>query len=87
MNLTLSAAVTGLVSSIISEVFKLIPVLRANELTTALVAIVVVAVASWIENGLTWSWANFFACLAFALVTYKSFVQPAAKFAGSASQE
>jgi hypothetical protein len=82
----LSAVATGFVSSIVAEIFKLVPALRQNALTSALTAIVVTCIAAWVENGLVWSWVNFFACLGFACVSYLAVVQPVSKVAGFSSQ-
>jgi hypothetical protein len=87
MNIVLSTAVTGLVSSVISEIFKFIPALRKNELVSTIVAIIVVAIAAFVSNGMTWSIDNAIAVLVFSLVSYKTVVQPLAQSVNSPTQQ
>lgn len=86
-DLTLSAATAGLVASIITEIFKFIPALRANSVVTAIVTIIVTGVAAFLTNGLVFNLENVIAALVFALVSYRTIVQPIATTAGLSTQE
>lgn len=86
MNLNLTTATSGLISAVIAEIFKLFPLLRANSLVSSIVAIIVVAVVSFLASGEQFNLANVLGTLTFAFVSYSVFVQPVAKAVGSTSQ-
>ena len=77
--------IAGFVASIVTEIFKFVPQLRANAITTAITAIVVTLVASYIAAG-TFTFEGFVAAAVVALTTYTTVVQPVAKVAGLSSQ-
>lgn len=78
MDITINPAVVGLISSVITEVFKYIPFLRQNALTQAITAIVITGVVAFFANNMVFSLDNVVASLVFALVSYKTLIQPIA---------
>lgn len=76
MDISLGVVATGVISSGLTELFKFVPFLSKNSLTKALTAIVVVAVVSFVTNGLTWSLENAIGTLVFSFGTYKAFIEP-----------
>ncbi len=78
--------IAGVVASIVTEIFKFVPVLRANSITAALTAIVVTLVASYIAAG-SFTFTGFIAASVVALTTYSTVVQPVAVSIGLRSQK
>ncbi len=84
--ITPSLVVVGMLSSIVTELLKLIPILRTNSMTKAGTAIVVVAIGVYIQSG-DISFDGLMGALAFSLITYKAIVQPITVTLDSKSQE
>jgi len=79
-------AIIGLAASVITEVFKFIPILRTNALTSAITAIVVLLGLSFAVNQ-TVTFDGFVVSLVFALTSYKAIVQPVATTMGLSTQD
>lgn len=86
MDFTLTTYAWGLASSVVTEIFKFVPFLNKNNLTRSVTAIIVVAVAAWIQSGSLWSWDVIIPTLGFAFLNYKMVVQPLAKVTNIATQ-
>ena len=89
--ITLAPAIIGLVSSVVTELFKFIPFLNKNNITKSLTTIVVIIAAVFISEGgkiTDWKYAGvlFSQAVVYALVSYKMFVQPVAKESGLITQ-
>lgn len=80
-----SDAVLGICASVVTEILKLIPQVRNSPLLTSIIAILVVAVGTFIANG-QFSWTSFFSALVFSFASYKVAVQPVAGAMGLATQ-
>ncbi len=77
----------GLLSAAVTELLKLSPGLRRNELTIALTSIFVTLIGVLVFNPADFSWSNFIPALLYSFASYKVIVQPVAKTAGLASQK
>ncbi len=74
----------GIISSIVAEILKFVPLLRYNELTTALTVIAVNSVGAYFFT--FGDWSSFFFVFGSSMLTYKGFVKPVAKTAGLVTQ-
>lgn len=86
MDLSLSVAVVGLASSVLTELLKLFPFLKQNELMASVTAIVVTAIATYFSTAGDFTWPHFASVLLFAFLNYKIIVQPVAKALVSPTQ-
>lgn len=91
MEISLTPAVIGIVSSILTEILKLIPWLNKNNLIKSITTIVVIVIAVFISYGgniTDWKQASviFFQAVVYALTSYKMIVQPIAKESGMNTQ-
>lgn len=89
--ISLAPAIIGAVSSVVTELLKLIPFLSKNNVTKSLTTIVVIIVAVFISEGgkiTDWKQAGviFAQAIVYAFTTYKMIVQPVAKETGSKTQ-
>ena len=75
----------GIISAIVTEIFKFVPALRQNALVQALVAIVVIA-GTTLATGGSFTGDSLVGSLVVALTTYKSVVQPLSKTFNYSSQ-
>lgn len=79
MEITLSAYLTGLLSAIVAELFKLFPALTKNQTIRSLTVIVVMIIGTLFSVGFdTWDWKKFGAVVIWSFVNYKLIVQPVA---------
>jgi hypothetical protein len=80
-----SDAVLGLCASIVTEIIKYVPFVRNNALASSIVAIIVVAVGTFVSSGV-FTWPTFLNSLASAFLSYKIIVQPIARDVGMRTQ-
>jgi putative flippase GtrA len=83
--ITPSTVLVGFLGSVVAEILKLIPALNKNAITSSIVAIVVVAVGTYLANG-SFTFDNFASSLVFALTSYKAIVQPVSQAVSSPTQ-
>jgi len=74
--ITITTALLGIMSSIFTEVLKVFPKIKNNEILTSLTAIIVVGVVAFFSNGSILTFESFIEILATAFVSYKLIVQP-----------
>lgn len=89
MDIQLSAYIIGLLSSVVTEVFKFFPALSSNEVTKVVTAVVVMAVGTLFSIGFNvtaWDWNLFGQVMIWSFVNYKMIVQPMAKTTGLVTQ-
>lgn len=81
-----NSIVAGIASSIVTEILKFIPFLRSNDITIAIVNILVVAIATYATSG-TITFTSFLTALAVSITTYLAAVKPVSVTAGFSSQK
>jgi formate hydrogenlyase subunit 3/multisubunit Na+/H+ antiporter MnhD subunit len=74
--ITITTALLGIMSSIFTEVVKVFPKIKNNEILTSLTAIIVVGVVAFFANGSLLTFESFIEVLATAFISYKMIVQP-----------
>ena len=87
MDIVLNPYTIGLMTSIVTELLKNIPILRSNDIYKAGTAIVVMAVGTVIYLGGGWDITTFFNVAIFSFLNYKMLVQPLAATANLGSQK
>ncbi len=89
IEITLSIFTIGLMSSILTELFKLIPILSENQLRKALTAITVVVFGTLYAlefNVAAWDWSLFINVLIYSFLNYRIIIKPIAKTVGLKTQ-
>ena len=89
IEITLSTFIIGLMASVLTEVFKIIPILRKNALSKSLTAIIVVILGTFYAVGFNvsaWDWNIFANVLVFSFLNYRIIVRPIAKNASLITQ-
>lgn len=76
----------GFVSSVVTEIFKLVPFIRDNNIAKAVTVIVVTLVSSFVAEG-KFTLEGFVAASIVALTSYRTIVQPVAASTGLRSQK
>jgi hypothetical protein len=79
--------VAALWSSVFTEVCKLIPFIKNNEVVKTLTAIFMTAIGAWWVNGFVWDWITFASVLIWSFANYKMIVQPVANSIGASTQK
>lgn len=89
MDIQLTAYIVGLLSSVVTEIFKYFPVLAKNQITKVMTSVVVMVVGTLFSigfNAAAWDWEVFGQVVIWSFVNYKMIVQPMAKTAGLVTQ-
>lgn len=89
MNFLLSPYLIGLLSSVVTELLKFFPALKANTLTTVATAVIVMTAGTLWSLGFdvsAWDWKLFGEVFVWSFVNYKVIVAPVAATLDSPTQ-
>ena len=82
MDITFSEMAIAFMTSGLTELLKMFPILNSKPIYKSLTAVAVVAAAAFYMSGFSiaaWDWDKFFTILVFSFVNYKLVIQPVAK--------
>lgn len=89
IEITLSIFAIGLMSSVLTEALKMVPILRRNTLSKSLTAIVVVVLGTLYAIGFdvsAWDWNLFASVLVFSFLNYRIIIKPVTTTMGLKTQ-
>lgn len=86
MEITLPILITGFLASVLTEIGKLFPIVKNNEIVKSGVAILLAIVGGIIVVG-KWDWQTIGSVILSAFISYKFIVQPVANQTGLTTQK